>query len=189
MPQTPYLISGTIYTSRGTCSNSTVIINSDIKTTTNNRGQYALDLANLSTGYTEGESYSIESYDEFNNEYIGDTVTVVGNGQTKDLFLISREEGQGSPTGYNMELRNAGNKVITLDNPLHVINTDRRTYLTRRVSGASYPKYIGQASPGTPTSAAKWKISLTKSNGEVTWANGNSQSDKVFDNYASYSYS
>jgi hypothetical protein len=53
--------------------------------------------------------------------------------------------------------------------------------------------YLGQASPGTATSSALWRIQkLTFSvDGDVavTWADGNADFDNVWDNRASLSYS
>lgn len=52
--------------------------------------------------------------------------------------------------------------------------------------------YKGQALPGTATSAAAWRIRLTivYSNGDVSksWADGNSNFDKVWDDRLTYSY-
>lgn len=51
--------------------------------------------------------------------------------------------------------------------------------------------YIGEADPGSATSASTWRIKrLDSSSGlVVTWANGTADFDKVWNNRASYSYS
>ncbi len=51
--------------------------------------------------------------------------------------------------------------------------------------------YIGEASPGVSSSTAAWRIKRldTTAGVHITWANGTSQFDKIWDNRASYSYS
>ena len=51
--------------------------------------------------------------------------------------------------------------------------------------------YLGEASIGSATSGALWRVrKLDQSSGLViTWADGNSDFDNIFDNYASLSYS
>lgn len=191
MPSTPYVVQGTIYTSRGTVPNSIVTINSDISTTTDDEGKYVLDLANLSGGYTAGSDYTIEAKDEFNNEYTSSTITASGGGQTKNLTLECRdrktEQGYISGRVIPIILRGVGDKPNTVSNLVPIKTYEAQ--LTRLVSGATYPKYIGEAAPGTSSSSAKWRIKYVKSNGEVKWANGNSEFNKVWSSRTSYSYS
>ena len=188
IPQNPYVVSGTIYAGRGTVENSLVRINNDILTLTNNKGQYVLDLANLESGYTDGASYTIESWDSLNNEYKSETITVTGESQTKDLFLDDRNDKNDlNRGGDKYEILTVGAVPVSKFNLFPVENSERQ--LTRKVSGSAYPKYIGEAAPGTPTSSARWRVKYVLSNGEVTWANGNSEFDKVFDSRTSYSYS
>lgn len=196
MPQTPYLVNGTIYVSRGTVSDSTVIINSDISTTTDSEGKYILDLANLADGYTSGSSYTIEAYDEFNNEYKSDTITVTGESQTKNLFLESRKRTneQGNPTGYltPVLIRTTGDKP-TSQNNLFPVQTNERPLTQKLAYSGNLVEYTGESSPGTPTSEAKWRIKkLTYSGTNVTgtvWAKGNAEFDKIWNNRTSYEYS
>lgn len=52
--------------------------------------------------------------------------------------------------------------------------------------------YIGDANPGTATSAAEWRIRrLTEVGDDVTveWADGNDTFDNIWDDRASLSYS
>lgn len=51
--------------------------------------------------------------------------------------------------------------------------------------------YIGKAVPGTATSASTWQIKKIDSTSgtSITWASGNSNFDKVFDNRAALIYS
>ena len=52
--------------------------------------------------------------------------------------------------------------------------------------------YVGYADPGTPTSSALWKIKKLTGTGDdlsVTYADGNSNFDNIWDNRASLSYS
>ncbi len=52
--------------------------------------------------------------------------------------------------------------------------------------------YIGTALPGTGTSTGTWAIKRVQSGAggdiSITWANGNSQYDKVWDDRATYTY-
>lgn len=51
--------------------------------------------------------------------------------------------------------------------------------------------YVGEADPGTAASASAWRIKRLDSTSGllITWADGDSNFDKVWDNRASYSYS
>ena len=51
--------------------------------------------------------------------------------------------------------------------------------------------YVGEANPGTASSAASWRIKRLDSTSGllITWADGDSNFDKVWDDRASYSYS
>ena len=53
--------------------------------------------------------------------------------------------------------------------------------------------YYGEAVPGTPTSAASWRIKRmvfgTNGNLTTTWADGNDSFDNIWDNRASLDYS
>src|SRR3990167_1840491 len=181
-PQAHYIVSGQVFTSRGTIPSSVVRIATDILAITNSSGQYVLDLANLQSGYTEGSSYTIESWDEFDEEYITTTITVSGQSQTKNLFLDARDFKtdltRNSETRH-MEMRGIGNKPFSRSNLLSVETWGRE--VTRKVSSSAYPKYIGEAAPGTLTSANRWRISYVQSNGEVIWASGNAQFNKIWD--------
>jgi len=51
--------------------------------------------------------------------------------------------------------------------------------------------YVGEAEPGTATSASTWRIKRVDEDGDVTeifWANGTDTFDKVWDNKATYTY-
>ena len=50
--------------------------------------------------------------------------------------------------------------------------------------------YIGKATPGTATSSSLWQIKrIEDSTGDITWADGDSIFDNVWDNITSLSYS
>lgn len=197
MPSTPYLVYGKVYTSRGTVPNSIVKINNAILTSTDAEGKYVLDLANMDDGYTSGESYTIESWDVYNNEYVSDTITVTGEGQEKDLYLAKRDVSIASANGYlqPVSIRSLGNKEMSWNNPLTVSNMERK--FTQKIAYDSSiqprPEYVGEAAPGTPSSQLRWRISrLTYSSAgttDVQWANGNTEFDKSWDSRTSYAYS
>jgi len=57
--------------------------------------------------------------------------------------------------------------------------------------GAS-PTYLGEAQPGTITSAASWRIRKIVENGPdvtITWADGDEDFDNIWDDRLSLSYS
>lgn len=55
--------------------------------------------------------------------------------------------------------------------------------------GATYT-YIGNANPGTATSAASWRIKrLTNADNTILYADGNSNFDNIYDNRAALAYS
>lgn len=197
MPQNPYIVNGKIFTSRGTVPNSVIEINSDLKVFTDSSGNYLADLANLSDGYTNGATYDIVSYDEFNNEYKSDTITITGAGQTKNMYLEPREASQVKCSGFGtpIEIRTLGNKPISVDNSIPVISLDRPFTKKMQNNSAGQPTYIGEAYAGTLTSESKWRIrkmeyddGATKPPTGETWAKGNTEFDKIWDNRTSYTY-
>jgi len=71
-----------------------------------------------------------------------------------------------------------------------------KTVLVKGTSGGANNRieYICDAEPGTPTSAAQWRIrklvyDATAFNTQVLWASGNRKFDKTQTSYASYTYS
>ena len=61
------------------------------------------------------------------------------------------------------------------------------------VNANGAPVYIGKASPGTGKDEAGWQIQKVSYDGsgfttDITWASGNSDWDKVWNDRASYSY-
>lgn len=64
-----------------------------------------------------------------------------------------------------------------------------QVYSLRYDEGATYT-YIGEATAGTATSAASWRIKrLTNADNTIIWADGNTNFDNIYDNRASLSYS
>ena len=60
------------------------------------------------------------------------------------------------------------------------------------VGGTPYVTYVGEADPGTATSAASWRVKKLEETGPdvvITWADGNANFDNIWDNRASLSYS
>ncbi len=197
MASTSYLVFGVVYTSRGSVPNSRVEIDSDIFTITDSEGKYILDLANLQDDYTSGGSFVLQAKDKFDNEFKSEILTVSGENQEKDLFLDSRSMINDQTKNHETRrgtLRTAGNEPVSKVNLLPVESSARQ--LTKKlaaVSGTSKVEYIGEASPGTPTSEAKWRIQKLIYDGTFTtgiaWSKGNTEFDKSWDDRASYSYS
>ena len=197
MPQAPYLVSGKVYSIRGTIANSRVLINNDISALTDSSGQFVVDLSNLSSGYIAGSTYNIEAWDELNNEYVLDTFTVSGESLTKNVFLEVREDTNDQTRNSEtrrVEVRSIGNKPITQYNPLSVYNLERPlTQKLAYLSGTSQVEYVGDAPPGTPTSSPKWRIKKLVYSGtnttDILWAKGNAEFTKTWDDRESYNYS
>jgi hypothetical protein len=68
--------------------------------------------------------------------------------------------------------------------------------LTKKIiyDASNNPIYVGEAEPGTATSAAGWrikKITYDANNNptNVEWADGNTNFDNIMDNYIGYTYS
>lgn len=195
MPQGPYLLSGTIYTSRGTVSNSRVIINSDLAVLTDSSGQYVADLANMDSGYTVDATYTITARDEFDNEFVSDTITVSGQNQTKNLFLEPRTNNNNmtkNASTQHISMFNLGDQPISEENLLPVKTLEKPMTQKLAYSGSNV-EYVGEAAPGTPVTESRWRIKkLLYSGSNVTdtvWAKGNAEFDKVWNNRAGYGYS
>lgn len=80
--------------------------------------------------------------------------------------------------------------------PVHVQNTtaisvSSATYNVNLDEASATVTYVGEAVPGTAGSASTWRIKkLDSSSGLIiTWATGNSDFDKIWDDRASYTYS
>jgi hypothetical protein len=73
-------------------------------------------------------------------------------------------------------------EAATYDDPALTMIVDSST-------SAGYT-YICEASPGTATSAASWRIQkITDATGSIAWADGNGNFDNIADNRASLTYS
>ena len=82
-----------------------------------------------------------------------------------------------------------------IERAISEIAGDNVQYTTRYDQDADPPTtaYLGQAAPGTATSAASWRIQKLVFGGDgdvtTTWADGNAYFDNVWDDRASLSYS
>jgi len=93
MSATPYPISGIIYDSDNNVINGVTVSvintssNEELTTTTNSSGEYVIDLANLTSGYMDGDIISIySSYGRRYSEQFHTVVVTTGIG-TQDLTL------------------------------------------------------------------------------------------------------
>jgi len=73
-----------------------------------------------------------------------------------------------------------------------VIEKDLAIQIDEAANGITY---VGKAQPGSATSAAVWQICRIDESGTteveliITWADGNKNFDKIWDNRTTYSYS
>lgn len=66
----------------------------------------------------------------------------------------------------------------------------RSAALAFKIDDTGTYKYIGEAAPGSATSAAVWRIQrITNADSTIVWADGDGDFDNVWDNRASLSYS
>lgn len=106
------------------------------------------------------------------------------------------EVGRVAPTritkqrALHVNLRDEnGNTVGSSSSPTYI---DKAQYKTEFEDAGSGTLYLGNAVPGTLTSAASWRIKKIVDAGtsiEITFADGNSNFDNIWDDRASLSYS
>lgn len=78
--------------------------------------------------------------------------------------------------------------VVSADGELLTVSGLLLSYV--RTSGSAI--YIGEAEPGTATSASAWRIQKVQTSGnnvDALWADGNTRFDNVWDNRESLNYS
>jgi hypothetical protein len=81
-----------------------------------------------------------------------------------------------------------GESLLAPGNPLP---TEDKKYAIRLDEVSSTISYVGESLPGTSTSAASWRVKKIDSTSGVivTWADGNTNLDNIWDNRASLTYS
>ena len=194
MPATPKLIAGHIYGPKGIEANATVTLtigSESFTETSNSSGEYVFNLGDV-TEWNVGDTITVTCTVTATGTKI-ETVTLDSTPaqtvnifleQTSDIDYYSENDALDRFVFRVVQLRDYAGNLFSLANPIPIVMENRP--LTRKVSQAPFPKYIGEAAPGTPTSEAKWQIRYVTSNGEVTWANGTGKFDKVWDSRASY---
>lgn len=101
----------------------------------------------------------------------------------------------GNPTDVGSGASSTGTQrvILATDQPAVDVNAafSAATYATRIDEASATVTYIGKADPGTASSAASWQIQKvdTTSGTVITFADGNSNFDNIWDNRASLSYS
>ncbi len=123
-PQAPFLVFGIVTNSSGTAEPSaTVKITTSLGTMscdTDSLGRYIKDIADI--GYTEDETATLDTQDQFNNEVSKDTFVVSGGMKEVNIILSVRSKAQGNIVGYTAKsmLHNIGNEPVTKENPLPI---------------------------------------------------------------------
>lgn len=106
--------------------------------------------------------------------------------------IANRPMGGGGGSGPKGVFTDASGNLtypqIAIANSLPVTDTQLAIQID---TASSTLTYIGKALPGIATSAASWQVKKIDSTSgtSITWASGNSNFDKVWDNRASLSYS
>lgn len=107
-----------------------------------------------------------------------------------DNPIVSNSYVSNNPDIPVRATANADGKVIQhFRMDLGTGTTEALALSVRLDEGATYT-YIGNAAPGTATSAASWQVKrMTNADSTILFADGNSNFDNIWDNRASLSYS
>jgi len=195
MPAPPGVITGKVYSKLGLVPGATVtltLVGETLTVTTNAVGEYSISSGNL-PNFSEGSIATLAA-SKINRGTVSQSVTLSDEPQLIELTLIETSEMEynvsSSQDRYPLQfvmLTNFDGEKVTISNPLPVQVEDRP--LARKTDGTTTQK-IGEAPPGTPKSAAKWRIrKVVRQTAETTWANGNAEFDKVWNDRDSYTYS
>lgn len=89
----------------------------------------------------------------------------------------------GAVDALDVVVRDGGGGIVS--------GGDSTPYATRVDEASATVTYVGEANPGTATSAASWRIKKidTSSGTVVTWADGDASFDNIYDNRAFLTYS
>ena len=181
MPQTPYIINGTVFNS-GIVGQPDVTItftssSGEDNVASDTKGNYAFDLANI--GYSAGETITYSALDKFGNESDSGSFVVEGQNKTLNIILSQRTTGQPMRTNRDVMINSVGGNPISNDNPLPVtlVNTADVIDLTNNpetefvytrddgqpdketitVSGSMYERSFTYDSNGFLTKRSNWK--------------------------------
>lgn len=204
MPTLSHLISGKVYSPRGLSIGATITLtkNSEsISATSDSIGSYILNVGNLPSGWSSGNSVLLRAYKEGDGVSEVSLVLDSNPNQTQDFYLsqesdieyYSNEDDLNRYLLRITQLRDFEGNFINIENPIPVFN-----YLRSFTTMISYDvndqqEYIGVAPPGTPTSASRWRIQKIIYSGslqtQIIWANGSDKFDKIWNSRTSYDYS
>lgn len=115
---------------------------------------------------------------------MADNVTV-DNGALTDYSVLSDDVGGKHAQIVKLSLSADGVGAAVTG----MLPTSSAALALRVDEGATY-MYVGEAEPGTATSAASWRVKrMTIADATIVWADGNSNFDNIWDNRASLTYS
>jgi hypothetical protein len=125
----------------------------------------------------------------------GESVAITGSvtanaGTNLDTSLLALESG-GNLASILTSLQTIDNAISGNEMQVDVITMPTAALQFAVHSSITTTFYMGEAAVGTLTSAASWKIAkyTTASGVQVTWADGNSSYDNIWNNRESLSYS
>ena len=125
MPNSPYLVSGTVYSSNGlNLSGAIVTVTADgnsLRAITNSIGQYVMDLANI--GYTFDTTATYSGTDIFGNEYFTGSFLVEGQNKQLNITLSARTVNVFPAGNREFQVVNIGGKGVSRDNPFPIIDS------------------------------------------------------------------
>ncbi len=175
MPDISFLVSGTITDSRSLQVSQGIITftnasNDSKSTTSNNKGQYSFDLANL--GYSSGDTITYVCQDKFKNEFFSGSFIVTGENKSLNVQLSVRKDKLVVSGNRDVQLANIGGEVVSKDNPLpvEVINSNDVFDIVNNVSH-SWTITRGDGQPDSETivmAGITYKRTFTYSSGIMT---------------------
>ncbi len=180
MAEKPYTVSGTITDSRSLQVSAGVIkfTSSSIvgSATSNDKGQYVFDLANI--GYTLEDTVTYVCEDKFKNEYFSGSFVVSGENKSLNVQLSVISDKLVVAGNRDVQVSNIGGEPVSKDNPFpveiinssdlfDVVNNASSSWLITRsdgqpdsesivIKGITYKRTFTYSAQGIMTARSAW---------------------------------
>lgn len=205
-PFQPFLVSGVAVGIKGNANSATITLTDtttgeSITTTADSNGEYLFDLANLASGYTDGDTISIRAdKDKEGRGTVSFTLNVTDGFKDINTYMSDREgkyptESESIPRFRlnKVLLVNSNDEEIGIHNPLSVKDFGAGTITKVAYNASNLAEYIGEALPGTLTSDARWRISRIIYNAsnlatDTLFASGRNAFEFVWNDRLTYNY-
>jgi hypothetical protein len=112
-----------------------------------------------------------------------------GGGASGDVNVLSSALPTGAATSAKQDTANTS--LSSIDSTLTDVLAELQTEYALQMITVGSITYIGRAAIGSSGASAVWQVQkIDETSGLIiTWADGNSNFDNIFNNYASLSYS